>query len=154
MCIRDRINGYPFMLGRRLHHTDFGNGTHSESGNPVFFEHRNKLGSKYIARSCVACHVNNGRSIPPSVGSPLNRFVVKVGSNESGSPDPTLGSVLQPQSTSGAGEGQASVSSYTVIDGTYGDGTSYSLQRPNYSCLLYTSPSPRDATLSRMPSSA
>lgn len=127
------INGYPFMLGRRLHHTDFGNGTHSESGNPVFFEHRNKLGSKYIARSCVACHVNNGRSIPPSVGSPLNRFVVKVGSNESGSPDPTLGSVLQPQSTSGAGEGQASVSSYTVIDGTYGDGTSYSLQRPNYS---------------------
>ena len=25
---------------------------------------------------------------------------------------------------------------------------------PSYSCLLYTSPSPRDATLSRMPSSA
>ena len=25
---------------------------------------------------------------------------------------------------------------------------------PNVSCLLYTSPSPRDATLSRMPSSA
>ena len=25
---------------------------------------------------------------------------------------------------------------------------------PYYSCLLYTSPSPRDATLSRMPSSA
>ena len=27
-------------------------------------------------------------------------------------------------------------------------------ERPNQSCLLYTSPSPRDATLSRMPSSA
>jgi len=26
--------------------------------------------------------------------------------------------------------------------------------KPDYSCLLYTSPSPRDATLSRMPSSA
>ena len=26
--------------------------------------------------------------------------------------------------------------------------------RKNYDCLLYTSPSPRDATLSRMPSSA
>ena len=26
--------------------------------------------------------------------------------------------------------------------------------RMNYNCLLYTSPSPRDATLSRMPSSA
>ena len=30
------------------------------------------------------------------------------------------------------------------VDGTWGD----------YTCLLYTSPSPRDATLSRMPSSA
>ena len=28
------------------------------------------------------------------------------------------------------------------------------LQLPIYGCLLYTSPSPRDATLSRMPSSA
>ena len=27
-------------------------------------------------------------------------------------------------------------------------------QPKNYACLLYTSPSPRDATLSRMPSSA
>ena len=27
-------------------------------------------------------------------------------------------------------------------------------QTENYACLLYTSPSPRDATLSRMPSSA
>ena len=32
---------------------------------------------------------------------------------------------------------------------------SYSAYSPyNYTCLLYTSPSPRDATLSRMPSSA
>ena len=27
-------------------------------------------------------------------------------------------------------------------------------KKPCYTCLLYTSPSPRDATLSRMPSSA
>ena len=33
-----------------------------------------------------------------------------------------------------------------------GSGTT-SITRPSY-CLLYTSPSPRDATLSRMPSSA
>ena len=30
----------------------------------------------------------------------------------------------------------------------------FSDDTPNYDCLLYTSPSPRDATLSRMPSSA
>ena len=28
------------------------------------------------------------------------------------------------------------------------------METPAYTCLLYTSPSPRDATLSRMPSSA
>jgi CxxC motif-containing protein (DUF1111 family) len=126
------INGYTFMLGRRLHHTDFGNGNHSEAGNPRFAEHVGKLGSKYIARSCVACHVNNGRAIPPAIGNPLNRFVVKVGSNPAGSPDPTLGSVLQPRSTSGAGEGQASIGSYTMINGSYADGTVYSLRKPNY----------------------
>ena len=32
--------------------------------------------------------------------------------------------------------------------------TSVEIQRQNGNCLLYTSPSPRDATLSRMPSSA
>ena len=31
---------------------------------------------------------------------------------------------------------------------------SYVIVNPNEACLLYTSPSPRDATLSRMPSSA
>ena len=33
-------------------------------------------------------------------------------------------------------------------------GKNYNLIQPPYICLLYTSPSPRDATLSRMPSSA
>ena len=37
-------------------------------------------------------------------------------------------------------------------DGKTGDGAGIHLEIPN--CLLYTSPSPRDATLSRMPSSA
>ena len=39
-----------------------------------------------------------------------------------------------------------------VRNGLSADGSLYAL--PLYSCLLYTSPSPRDATLSRMPSSA
>ena len=34
------------------------------------------------------------------------------------------------------------------------DGSILELLRSDYTCLLYTSPSPRDATLSRMPSSA
>ncbi|HMJ92195.1 MAG TPA: di-heme oxidoredictase family protein [Candidatus Acidoferrum sp.] len=125
-------NAQPFMLGRRLHHTDFGIGAHSESGNPVFTNHIGKLGPKFIARSCVECHVNNGRALPPSIGALMNRTVVKVGSDASGSPHPTLGSVLQPQSIGGPAESSAIIASYTSIDGQYGDGTSYSLQKPNY----------------------
>ena len=36
----------------------------------------------------------------------------------------------------------------------YGPLKSIGLWNPDWGCLLYTSPSPRDATLSRMPSSA
>ena len=40
-----------------------------------------------------------------------------------------------------------------VVDDGSTDGTSSWINK-NKACLLYTSPSPRDATLSRMPSSA
>jgi len=43
--------------------------------------------------------------------------VVKVGSDANGTPHPTLGSVLQSQSTSGPAEGSATIASYTTING-------------------------------------
>ena len=125
-------NAQPFMLGRRLHHTDFGTGVHSESGNPVFTNHIGKLGPKFIARSCVECHVNNGRALPSPIGAAMPRTVVKVGSDANGSPHPTLAAVLQPQSTSGPVEGSATIAGYTSFDGQYGDSTPYSLRKPNY----------------------
>jgi CxxC motif-containing protein (DUF1111 family) len=125
-------NGLPFMLGRRLHHTDFGNGVHSEPDNPVFTEHVGQLGPKFIAHSCVECHVNNGRALPPAVGASMFQTVVKVGSDATGSPHPTLGSVLQPQATSGPVEGSATIASYTTNTAQYGDATPYSLRQPNY----------------------
>lgn len=125
-------NAQPFMLGRRLHHTDFGNGAHSESGNPIFTNHVGKLGPKFIARSCVACHVNNGRALPPAIGAPMTQSVVKVGSDANGSPHPTLGAVLQPQATNASVEGSATIESFTTINGQYGDGTPYQLRKPNY----------------------
>jgi CxxC motif-containing protein (DUF1111 family) len=127
-------SGIDFMLGRRLHHTDFGDGTHSESGNPVFAQQVAKLGSKYIARSCVACHINNGRALPPAIGQTMTRSNVKVGTDSSGTPHPLLGSVFQPKSTGGAAnDGNATISSYSAISGQYPDGTPFSLRKPNYS---------------------
>lgn len=123
----------PFMLGRRLHHTDFADGSHSEPGNPVYTEQVGKLGPQFIARSCVDCHTNNGRSIPPLVGMPVFTSVVKVGADASGTPHPVLGKVIQPQATSGLPETGVAISSYTITNGQYGDGSSYSLRKPNYS---------------------
>jgi CxxC motif-containing protein (DUF1111 family) len=125
-------NGIPFMLGRRLHHTDFGDGTHTEPDNPVYTEQIGKLGPKFANRSCVSCHVNNGRALPPAIGSPMLQSVVKVGSDASGTPHPTLGSVLQPQAIGGSPEAGVTITSYTTTSGQYGDGTAYSLRKPNY----------------------
>ena len=71
------VSAQPFVEGRRLHHTDFGDGTHSEAGNPVFTAHQNQLGPRYIARSCVGCHTNNGRALPDAgtAGQNLDFFV-------------------------------------------------------------------------------
>lgn len=126
------ISAQPFMLGRRLHHTDFGNGVHSETGNPVFADQVGKLGPHFIGRSCVDCHVNNGRALPPAVGAPMPQTVMKVGADALGSPHATLGSVLQTQANGAAAEGGVTISDFTVITGQYGDGTAFSLRKPNY----------------------
>jgi CxxC motif-containing protein (DUF1111 family)/predicted lipoprotein with Yx(FWY)xxD motif len=118
------INGQTFVLGRRVHHTDFGDGSHNEAvENPVFSELANKLGTHYINRSCVSCHARNGRALPPAVGQPLSQYVVKVG-DASGNPDPQVGAVLQPQATLGASEGGVSISSWNESNG---------LRSPNFS---------------------
>ena len=70
----------------------------TEAGNPIFHEHMNKMGAKFINRSCVDCHVNNGRALPPEVGANMFQTVMK-GQRCSWSTSTTLGSVLQPQST-------------------------------------------------------
>jgi CxxC motif-containing protein (DUF1111 family) len=126
------VSAQPFMLGRRLHHTDFGDGSHSEPGNPAFETQAGKLGPHFVARSCIACHVNNGRALPPAVEGAMFQSVIKVGSDAAGAPHATLGSALQPQTVRGEAEGSAVIASWTTIEGRYGDGTAYTLRQPVY----------------------
>ena len=84
------IDAQPYMLGRRLAHTDFGDGSHSEPENPIFTEMKGKLGARFAERSCIAC----AGAKPPAVGKPLLQYLVKVGSDAKGTPHPQLGSVL------------------------------------------------------------
>jgi CxxC motif-containing protein (DUF1111 family) len=124
----------PWVEGRRLFHTDFGNGAHSEPDNPVFAEQANKVGGHYVVRSCTACHVNDGRSLPPDVGATITQMAVKVGEVAGGmvSPHPQLGTTLQPFNADGASEGSAQLSGWIGQSGTFDDGTPYQLRRPTY----------------------
>ena len=134
------VSAQPFMLGRRLHHTDFGNGSHSEKGNPAFDEQRGKLGPQFVAQSCVACHVNNGRALPPALGKPMYQTVVKVGADAKGTAHPNLGGALQPQSADGTPEAGASIASWQSIEGKYADGTPFTLRKPVYAFTGETPP--------------
>src|SRR6185503_5723304 len=46
--------------GRRLFHTDFATGEHSEQGNPTFDEQAGKAGPLGTTTTCETCHINNG----------------------------------------------------------------------------------------------
>ena len=123
-------SGVDFLLGRQLHHTDFTTGAHSEPGNPVFAQQMNKVGPKFVAQSCVACHVNNGRSLLPAVGATIDRAVVKVGASADGTPHPLLGEQLQPHAVGGTPEAGVKLAGFTETTGAYGDGTAYTLRKP------------------------
>ena len=88
-------SGHRFMQGRRLHHTDFRDGSHSEPENPIFDEQVGKAGPLLVAASCVACHRDNGRALPVAVGEPLRGAVVHVAADETGTPHPIWGESLQ-----------------------------------------------------------
>jgi CxxC motif-containing protein (DUF1111 family) len=138
-----------FMLGRRLHHTNFATGQHSEwpDENPIYTEQVGKLGPAFYEASCVACHVNNGRAIPPAVGVTITNAVTKVGTS-TGAADPRLGSSLQPLRTSGVPEGSVALASYTLVNGRYGDGTAYQLRKPVYA---FTGPVPTNFSVRNTP---
>jgi len=123
----------PFMIGRRLHHTDFGDGSHAEAGNPIFPEQVGKLGPRYTGRSCFACHTLNGRALAPATGATMTKSVVRVGSDATGTPHADLGRYLSPLSTTGSPEAGVTIASWTTVNGLYGDGTAYTLRKPNYS---------------------
>lgn len=109
------VNGQPFVRGRRSIHTNFDDGHHDESPeNPSWAEQAGKLGPLYINHSCNQCHNNNSRALPPALNTPLNKYVIKVGT-ETGEADPMLGGVLQPSDANG--EPSVSISAWTEENG-------------------------------------
>ncbi len=122
----------PFVLGRRLHHTNMLDGSHSEKPNPLFSEQSGKLGPQFVGHSCIECHVNNGRALPPAPGEPMYQTVVKVASDVDGTPHQKLGTAIQPRSVEGEPEASVSVVRIEKIAGRYADGDEYELCKPVY----------------------
>jgi CxxC motif-containing protein (DUF1111 family) len=110
-----------FLEGRRLFHTNFKTGEHSEAGNPVFAAQMGKAGPLLNANSCESCHVHNGPgALLKGPLSETSSMVFKLyGSVE-------LGNQLQLQ------EGSATVSSSEPKPVTLGDGTVVNLSRPKF----------------------
>jgi CxxC motif-containing protein (DUF1111 family) len=128
------ISAQPWVEGRRLHHTDFNDGTHSEPQNPVFTAQANKVGPNFVARSCVACHVRNGRGAPPAVNAILGNYGVEVRELNGGvvGPHTRLGTTLQSLSTNATPEATVRLAGWITRTGTFSDGTPFELRRPSF----------------------
>lgn len=133
------VNAKRFVQGRRLFHTSFLNGKHSEhpDDNPVFAAHVNQLGPRYNQERCIACHTLNGRSVFPAIGARLDSFsVLTAAAASTGAaplPDATYGVNVQQRSRDAAATDlSVSVQSFDTTVYTLPDGEKVELQKPVY----------------------
>ena len=98
------------------------------------------LGPTFNARSCVGCHVKDGRGRPHTNGQVSNGFLMRLsidGQGSNGEPigHPSYGKQIQDQANIGVPyEAKINVSHQT-INGTYPDGTPYELLKPTYTII-------------------
>lgn len=128
-----------FVEGRRLIHTHFATGAHSESGNDPYLPAAKLQGTHFNQSVCVACHVNNGRSpAPMQVNQRLDSMSLQaasLGSTGQQQPHARYGSVLQMNARAATGEAQdwgnsVRVARFETRDVRLADGTVVQLRRP------------------------
>lgn len=105
-----------FLRGRRLFHTRFDSGEHSEPGNPRFEAHAGKLGPLFNATACTDCHIGNGGGRLRE--GPQTDLILKL------PPGGELGSQLQRQ------EGEVVIERFERRSVTLADGETVELTRP------------------------
>lgn len=114
-------NVQPFLRGRRLFHTNFATGEHSEGGNPTFEEQVGKAGPLLLTQQCVTCHEHNGP------GEMLVAFDENASTTFKLYDAGDLGNQLQ------LGEGSASITETEAAVVILGDGTEVTLSKPRFS---------------------
>jgi CxxC motif-containing protein (DUF1111 family) len=105
--------------GRRLFHTDFSSGEHSEPNNPVFEEQKGKAGPLGTTTSCETCHIHNGPGelLKDGLSATASMAIKLYDAGE-------LGPQLQPK------DGSATVSGSEMKTVALADGTMVPLTKP------------------------
>jgi CxxC motif-containing protein (DUF1111 family) len=99
---------------------------------------RDGLGPLFNARSCDACHNNDGRGLPPLPEERPISLVFQFGAGAPGShgepqPDPRYGANLNPFAIGGVpAEGSVTIE-HREQPGQFADGTAFTLLEPHYS---------------------
>jgi len=130
-----------FLNGRRLFHSSFITGEHSEHGNPPLTNLIGMANGLTVQESCIACHVNDARGVAPASGDLLQTMVMKVSSGAVDAngvliPHAEFGNALQPRSVNAAIAAEpASQVTYVDVAGNYPDGQAYHLQKPVYTIV-------------------
>jgi CxxC motif-containing protein (DUF1111 family) len=121
----------PFSFGNRLFNTNWVQA-------PASVKSFDGLGPMFNRVSCSGCHTKDGRGQPPAnAQGPMDSMLLRIsvpGKNEHGGvkPVPAYGDQLSERAISGmAPEGRAKIA-YIDVQGTYGDGETYSLRKPSY----------------------
>lgn len=125
-------NAQAFVEGRRLFHTNFTTGAHSESGNAVFTEQMNKAGPLGTTKTCRTCHVNNGpgEALEGALGPESSMAFKLAGAGP-------LGAQLQPA------DGTASRNGTETKTVTLADGTPVVLTKPRFALTMKAGSVPR-----------
>lgn len=113
------------VMGRRLFHTDFTTGAHSEPNNPVFTEQMGKAGPLGQSTSCETCHIGNGPGETLTATGLDTKSSMAIKLYNAGA----LGVQLQPQ------EGSAALMGSTTKTVMLGDGTSVTLKKPTIAVM-------------------
>jgi CxxC motif-containing protein (DUF1111 family) len=128
-----------FVEGRRLVHTDFTTGAHSEPGNEPYAAAARMQGAHFNQSMCAACHVNNGRSPAPSrLNQRLDTMSLHAASHTAAGqqqPHPRYGNVVQMNATAAAGHAQdwgnsVRVAQFDTREVRLADGTVVELRKP------------------------
>jgi CxxC motif-containing protein (DUF1111 family) len=138
-----------FVEGRRLIHTDFVSGQHSENGNAPYLPAKGLAGTLFNQTNCVACHINNGRSAPlTQAGQRLDTMTVKtaqLGTDGKPVPHVRYGESVQMNARGAQDWGNGvRLTGFETRSVTLADGTPVQLRKPT---LAFDGPVPALSSL-------